>query len=121
MRAEPQASVAKDVVTNGELSDGRADSSDLSCKLAAEDRLPRPADARDEAAEDHDHEAARSVGFASVDVQPVDRCGAHLDQHLVLIGDGLLDLVESQDLRRPVSVVDNGSHRFPFPLSVVWG
>ena len=42
VRSEPPRIDAKDMVADGELSDGRADCFDLSCKLRAEDPLPWP-------------------------------------------------------------------------------
>ncbi len=110
---EPEPTAAEDVVTDRELSDGGADCHDLSRQLAAEDPLPRSAEARDEAAEERDGQAATSVGLTSRAVRPGDRRSVDLDEDLVLFGDGPLDVFESQNVRRPVPVVDNCSHESP--------
>ena len=121
VRPEPEPTAAEDVVADRELANSCADCFDLSGQLAAEDPLPRSADARDDAAEERDGQAATSVGFTSRAVRPGDRRGVDLDEYFVLLGDGSLDIFESQDVRRPVPVVDNCSHWFPFLLSVGCG
>src|SRR5205085_1636088 len=121
VRPEPEPTAAEDVVTDRELVDGCANCFDLSGQLAAEDRLLRSADARDEAAEERDGQAATPVGFSSRAVRSGDRRGMDLDEDFILFGDGPLDVFESQDVRRPVPVVDNCSHWFPFPFSVGCG
>jgi hypothetical protein len=107
IRPEPEPTAAEDVVTDRELTDGCANGFDFSRQLAAEDPLLRSADARDEAAEERDGQAAPSVGFASRAVRSGDRRGMDFDEDFVLFGDGPLDVCESQDVRRPVPVVDN--------------
>src|SRR5207245_9573971 len=77
----------------------------------------RAADAGCAVAEEHDEWAATWVGFTSRAVRPGDRRGVDLDEGLVLFGDGPLDVFESQDVRRPVPVVDNCSHESPLLLS----
>src|SRR6266516_3538238 len=111
---EPETTAAENVVTDRELADGCANCFDLSRQLAAEDPLLRSADARDGAADERDGQAATSVGFTSRAVRPGDRRGVDLDEDLVLLGDGPLDVFESQDVRRPVPVVDNCFHESPF-------
>ena len=51
-------------------------------------------------------------GFASqrLPVGPVERYRLHLDQHLVVLGRGLLHLREPKDVGRSISCVDNGLH-----------
>jgi hypothetical protein len=117
VRPEPEPTAAEDVVTDRELVDSCANCFDRTCQLAAEDSLLRSADARDEAAEEHDGQAATSVGFSSRAVRSGDRRGMDLDEYFVLFGDGPLDVFESQDVRRPVPVVDNCSHESPLLLS----
>src|SRR5712692_9101409 len=112
MCTEPEAGVAEDVIAGGELADGGADRFDLSGKLGAEDRLPWPAYAGDKPAEKRDGRPAFSVGFARVDVQPVDRRGMHLDEDLVVLCDGPLDIRDVQEAWRPVVVVDNRPHEY---------
>src|SRR5205807_3609318 len=114
---EPETTCAEDVVTDRELIDGCANCFDLSCQLNAEDPLLRSADTRDEAADEHDEQAATSVGFTSRAVRPGDRRGVDLDEDLVLFGDGPLDVFESLNVRRPIPVVDNCSHESPFLFS----
>ena len=43
-------------------------------------------------------------------VAPGHRGGMHTDEHLVLLGHGPFDLVDTQDIRRAVAVVDDCSH-----------
>ena len=94
---------AEDAVADLELGDGRADRLDLAGQLQPEDLLLRPEQAGEEAA-DEDLGAAKSA------VGPGDRGCVDPDEDLVVLGDGPLDLLESQDLRRPVPVVDDGLH-----------
>ena len=91
VRPEPEPTAAEDVVTDRKLADGCADCFDLSRQLAAEDPLPRSAEARDGAAEERDGKAATSVGFTSRAVRPGDRRGMDLDEYFVLLGDGPLE------------------------------
>src|SRR5260370_24628155 len=105
------------MVTDRELVDGCANCFDLSSQLAAEDPLPRSADARDEAADERDGQAATSVGFSSRAVQPGDPRGVDLDAYFVLLGDGPLDVFESHDGPPPVPVVDNCDTWSTFHLS----
>src|SRR5258708_7849590 len=95
VRPEPEPTAAEDVVTDRELVDGCADCFDLSGQLAAEDPLPRSADATDDAAEERDGQAATPVGFSSRAVPSGDRRGMDLDEYFVLFGDGPLDVFES--------------------------
>ena len=57
---------------------------------------------------------------AHVAVRLRDRRGVDANENLVVLGSRSLDLLESQDGRRPVPVVDNRSHDFasPLPFSV---
>src|SRR5205085_9411555 len=86
-------------------------------QLAAEDPLPRSAEATDDAAEERSGQAATSVGFTNRAVRPGDRRGVDLDAYFVLLGDGQLDFCESLNVRRPIPVVDNCFHETPFLLS----
>ena len=110
MCPEPEPSRAEDPVTDRELADGRSDGFDLSRKFGAEDALPRPADSKDEAADELDENAATPVGLARMTVQPIDRRRVDPDQHLIRRGDRPLDLFESKNLGRPIAAVHNGSH-----------
>src|SRR6266849_9517164 len=107
MCPEPEPSGAEDPVADRELSDGGADVVDLSCKFGAEDSVPRPAEAGDQSAHEGDGQPAPAVGFTSSGVEPIHRRGVDPDEDLVLRGDGPLDLFESQNLWRPVPVVDH--------------
>src|SRR5260370_3078404 len=104
------------MVTDRELVDGCANCFDLSSQLAAEDPLPRSADARDEAADERDGQAATSVGFSSRAVQPGDRRGVDLDPYFVLLGDGPPHVFEPRDVPRPVPCLDTRSPWFHFPF-----
>jgi len=107
---EGESGNAEDVVTDRELADSGANSNDLPGELAAQDPLPRPADAKYQAAEEGDGRPATLVGFAGRSVQPVHRRRVDFDQDFLLLGYRLLDLVESLHVRRPIPVVDNRSH-----------
>src|SRR6202165_788549 len=102
MRTEPEPGGAEDAVADRELTDRCSDCHDLSRQLAAEDRLPRPAKARDQATDEGDGKTAAPVCFTSVAVQPVDRRGVDLDEQFVLPGDGPLDVFEAQNIRQYV-------------------
>jgi hypothetical protein len=115
---ELQPSRAEDLVAHREIGDGGADGFNLSGELAAEDRPPRPAESRDEAAEKRDGGSRFGVGPANVDVHPVDCGGVDLDEYLIFLRYRPLDVLESQDLRRSIPVVDNRSHEFPFLVSL---
>jgi hypothetical protein len=95
VRTKPEPSVAEDAVANRELIHCRADCHHLTCKLGAEDPLPGPAEARDEATEDFEKQATTSVGFTSVNIQPVDRRSVDLDEDLVILRDGSCDIFDS--------------------------
>ena len=103
MRPEPAAD-AEDVVADRELADRSAGCLDLSGQLGAEDPLLRSPHAGEHAPEER-------VGLANVAVCPVDRRGVDPHEHFVVLGYGSLDLFDSQDLRRPVPVVNDRSHR----------
>ncbi len=103
---------AEDLVSHVELADGCTDRLDDAGQLHAADPVLRPAKAREEAREERVGRPVSAVGSG-------DGRGVHLDEDLVLLRLGPLDLLESQDLRRPVSVVDDRSHATsPRPFSV---
>lgn len=109
MRSKPEPTRAEDLIADRELADRRADRFDDTRKLAAQDPLPWPPDARDELADEGDQQAAAPVGLASRAVRPRDSRSVDLDEDFVVLGYGPLDLFDSQDLRRPVPVVDDRS------------
>jgi hypothetical protein len=96
---------AEDAVADRELGDRWANCFDLSGQLAAEDPPVRSEEAGDEAADE-------ILGAAKPAVRPVDRRGVDLHEDLVVLRHRPLDLFESQNVRRPVPVVDNRSHGF---------
>jgi hypothetical protein len=98
-----EARDCEDVVTDLELGDGCADRVDLSGQLHTEDVPLRSTEAGEEAGDEQ-------IGAAKPAVRSVDRRGVDPDDNFVVLGDGPLDLFESQDLWRPVPVVDNCSH-----------
>ncbi len=100
----------EDPVADGELGDCGADCLDVAGELEPEDPALRPEQAGEEAADEE-------LGAAKAGVGPVDRRRADPDQHLVVFGDGLLDVLEPEDLRRSVPVVDDGSHRARPPFT----
>ena len=103
-------SYAEDTVADGELAHTGPDPLDLTRELDAENPLLRPAEAGYEAADE-------VLGATKAGVGARDRRRPDLDEHLVVSGDGLLERLDSQDLRRPVPVVDDCSHE-PLPSSV---
>ena len=105
----PKLLDAEHLVPDLELGDGCADRLDLAGQLHPEDLPLRTAETGEEAADE-------DFGAAKPAVRPVDGRGVDLDQDLVVVGDGPLDLLESQNLRWPVPVVDNGSHAFTSSL-----
>ncbi len=94
---------AEDLVTDLELRDGGTDCFDLAGQLHAEDPLLRSTKADEGTDEERLRAAPAAVGLS-------DRRGVDLDEYLVLIGNGALDVFESLDIRRPVPVVDDCSH-----------
>jgi hypothetical protein len=49
-----------------------------------------------------------------------DRARADADEDLVVLGHGPLDLVDSEHLRRPIAILDNGFHALtPYRVPVV--
>ena len=111
VRPEPHPGRAEHLVADGELPHAGADGFHHSRELAAEDPPPWSADTKDKAADEGDGMATASVGVASRAIQPVDRGGADPDQDFVGAGYRPLDVFQSQDVGRPVAVVDHGSHR----------
>ena len=102
IRPEPAAD-AEDVVADRELADRWANRLDLPGQLGAQDSLLRSTQAGEEPPEER-------VGSTSVTVRPVDRRGTDPDQDFVLFGARPLDLLEAQDLRRAVPIVDDCPH-----------
>ena len=72
-----------------------------------------PAEPREDAAEER-----RRVAVAAV--RAVDRRRAHPDEDLVVLGNGTLDVLEPQDIRRPVPVADDRSHGVTTTLARAW-
>src|SRR5215471_1527933 len=118
MCPEAETTRAEDVVTDRELGDGCASCFDLPRQLGAQDPLPRSADARDEPADYRDEHAATPVGLACRAVRPGDRRGVDPDEYFVLLGNGPVDVFESQHVRGSVPVVDNCPHESPILLSL---
>src|SRR5438105_796559 len=119
MSAESARTGAEDPVTDRELADRRADCCHLARELRAEDSPLRSTDARVEPAEKRDEGTRARIGFANPAVRPGDRRRVNLDEHLVFLGDGLRDVLESQNLRGTVPVVDNCSHAFTSPSASI--
>jgi hypothetical protein len=97
---------AEDLVADREAGDGCPDGFDGSGQLAAEDPLAGPAKSGDQPP----HGGVRGAPMA---VCPVDGRGPDPDEDLVCVGDRVLDVLEAQDVRWAVPVVDNRSHRSP--------
>ena len=105
LRVRARALDAEDLVADLELGHGRTDRLDLSGELAAEDRPLRPHETGDEAADE-------LLGAAKPGVRPSDGRRVDPDEDLVVLGHRPLDLLEPQNLGRPVPVVDDCSHAF---------
>ena len=103
LRVRAGALDAEDLVTDSELGDRCADRLDLSGQLHPEG----PPRWSPKAGEEANDERARATHAA---VGAVDRRGVDLHEDFVVPGHRPLDFFESQDLRRPVPVVDYGSH-----------
>ena len=101
---EPVPAGSEDVVTDRELAHGSADRNDLSREVAAGQSLLRSQESGTEETPE------KWACPANVAVGPVDRRRMDLDEDFVVLGHGPLDVRESQNLRRPISVVDNGPH-----------
>src|SRR5437762_12097455 len=92
---EGEPGYAEDVFTDREFADSGADCDDLPGELAAEDPLSRPADAKDQPAEEGDRRAAAWVGIAGRRVQPVHRRGVDFAHYLPLATSRLIGLLET--------------------------
>src|SRR5690349_3777475 len=84
VRPEREPGCAEDVIADGELTDLRTDRFDHSGELTAEDPAPRPADAKDGAADERDRQTAAPIGVTRRTVQPVHGRGEDLDEDLVV-------------------------------------
>jgi hypothetical protein len=114
VRTEQPRVQAEDLVTNREPGDRPAGGLDLPGKFAAQDRPPGPAKTREQPPQER-------AGGTAVAVGPVDRRGPDLDQDLVLYRDRPLHLLDPLDIRRPVPVVHDRSHRLSVPQSPAAG
>ena len=103
VRAEPAGGAAEDLVPDGEPVGRSPEGLHLPGELDAEDLLLRS----QEPGEEPPDEGARATDVA---VGLRDRRRANPDEDLVVGRDGRLDLVDPQDVRRPVAVVDDGPH-----------
>jgi len=110
MRTKGRSGIAEYVIADREAVTAGPTAPTSPAKFAAQNPLPRPADARNETAQERDRGAGLHVRLASVDIQSIDGGGVDLYEHLVVLLDGPLDFFESQDIRWPVPVVDNRSH-----------
>src|SRR5262249_658271 len=94
----------EDVLADVELCDASADLLDSSCELRAEERLPRPPNAGEDTCESvvdapYAHRLAAGHGR-----------GVHPHQPLIPPRHGPLHVVDAEDVRWPVTVVDDRSH-----------
>lgn len=96
-------SQAEDLVTDRELANVCADCYHLAGQLAAKDAPFRPNETGEEAGDE-------IFGVAQAAVRPVDGGGTDLDEDLVLLGHRTFDFFKSQNIRRPVPIVNNCSH-----------
>jgi hypothetical protein len=105
--------VTEHLVADPEPGHGCADGFDLAGQLDAERPPSRPAEPGEEAPEDRRSRPRVPIGLG-------DRAGADRDQDLVVLGHGPLDLFDSEDLRRPVAILDYGFHALtPYRVTVV--
>src|SRR5207247_2402647 len=103
--SSPGRNCVMSLPTASTVADSCADCCDLSGQLTAENRPLRSAETAEEPGDDR-------LGSAPLAVCPVDRRGVNLDQYFVVLGYRPLDVLESQNVRRPIPVVDNCSHAF---------
>src|SRR5207244_6344612 len=97
------ALAAEHFVADLESGDIGADGIHHARELHAQDLVPRPEEAGEGATDDE-------LRTAQAGVRPIDCGGVDLDQELAWSRLGLGDLREMEDLRRPLSVVDDGPH-----------
>jgi hypothetical protein len=102
---------AEDLVSDREPGDRCAGCFDRARQFAAEDPPLGPPHSREEPPQER-------VGRTAVAICPVDRRGVDPDQDLIVLGYGPLYILESQDIGRPVPVVNGGLHSF-FP-PILW-
>jgi hypothetical protein len=100
MRPRPHA---EDPVAHGELAHAGPDLRDHARQLGAHDSLLRAQEAGDEPADEE-------LGAPKPGVGSGDRRRVDLDEDLVVLRDRPVQCLEMQDLRRPIPVVDDGSH-----------
>src|SRR5260370_6153532 len=98
------------VVADGEPADRCPDCFDLSRQLCAQDPLPGSPQAEDQADQERLTRPNAAVGTGH-------RRPVTLHEHLVIAGDGPLDVFEPLNLRRPVPVVDDRFHWSPLVCS----
>ena len=103
MRTKPPRIDAEDPVTDLELGHVGADRIDLSGQVAAQNPPPWAPDTSGKAGHERRSFSQRAVG-------PAHRGCVDPDPDLVGLGNGRFDIFEPEDVRRPVSVVDNGPH-----------
>jgi hypothetical protein len=108
---EAETGVSKDGIADRELTRAWTERFDRTRELTAENRLPRSAQSRDEAADDADEEATVAIGIPSRTVGSRDRRGVNPNQYFVILRLRSGDLRDAQHLWGSVPVVDNGLHQ----------
>ena len=103
MRSESVRVDAEHPIAMLELGDGRADCVDLSGELGAEDRPSRPQQSAEETNEP-------GSWITKSAVRAVHRRRVHLDEDLVVLGRGPLDISDAEHLGRPVPLVHDCFH-----------
>ena len=106
LRVRAEDARSEDAVADAELGHGVPDLRDFAGELGAEDPLLRPTDTGEEAAEER-------MRGAPGRVRPRHRRRAHPDEYLVLLRHRARHVLEPQDVRRPVPIVDDGPHLDP--------
>src|SRR5512140_2019871 len=99
-----EAPAAEDFVPRLKLPDVAADRFDLPRDIRSEDLVRRP-----EKANSHESDEKR-VGPEMTPLKGIDGRRADSYQYLIVLGDGLLDLFELEDIRRAILRVNDGFH-----------
>ncbi len=100
--------VGEDLVARPESRHARSDGLDDAGDIDSDAMVPRRTEAHEQAGE-------RRPGRETVEIGPVDGRRAHADEHLVVRGNGTIDLREVNDVGRAVSVPDSRLHATTVP------
>ena len=103
MGAEEARRTAEHRVADLELTDSGPDGFDLTGQVDAKRSPSRPAEPEEQSPEEW-------RGRADVNVALRDRRGTDPDENFIVLGHGPLHLFDPEHFRRPVAILDDGSH-----------